>query len=568
MSIIFKPNGTLNVSVDPASLEETIEDRSIYSEQMQRCKNLRLDQMGIIQTRFGSDKLHGAARLTPIWTLIEQGGTRYAFGGSTIYQNESTSVETGLASALWSAILYNAYNDTTQQVFCLNGTDRRRIEGSSTYKWGIAAPTSAPTLAAGAKTGLTGDYNAKYTYCRKSGATVVCESDPSPAGAASVTLSDDSLSVTWTASSDSQVTHVRVYRTAADGLIYYHDQDVAVGTVTVDTNTADSALGSEVATNHDRPPAGTFVAGPYYNGTCFIVKDNLLYYCLPKQPEYWPPTYYIEVSRPQDPGQCLIIYGGTPYYLTKQKIYTIQGTGHNSFFPYPTEALCGAQGPAGAIGVYGKGLYHVGPDGLYLYSMWGDKKVSQELFEPIFKGESVGGIPAAGNLGNAWLITFHDNLYFGFPGEDDTYPSNILVFNLTNDRVTYYDYSTEFSCVAVDYENDRLLAGSSDGYVWVLEVSWSTTDNDAVIAWEVETKDYTMQTRRHFPRYVKYDVDASDDGCTATGTVLLDGVSHQTHAITGNRLTKRRLVDTGNGRRESIRISGTGPVKIYAVEAE
>jgi hypothetical protein len=206
------------------------------------------------------------------------------------------------------------------------------------YEWGIAAPTTIPTIIAGASTGLTGDYNVKYTYCRKESTTVVSESNPSDAAAAAVTLANQSLSVTWTASTDSQVTHVRIYRTAAGGGTYYHDQDVAIGTTTLDTTTADGSLGSEVLTTHNRPPLGTVTAGPTYNGTCFIIKDNLLYYSLPKQPEYWPTLYYIEVSPPQFPLQAIVFYNSQPYVLTKHKIYYIQGTGHNSFFPFPLDS--------------------------------------------------------------------------------------------------------------------------------------------------------------------------------------------------------------------------------------
>ena len=150
---------------------------------MQRCKNMRLDQDGKAIVRDGSSKLNsGNAIGTPIWRIIEQAGTRYSFASTIIYEDES-SIETGLTSAMWSAILYNSFSSTTQNVFALNGTDRKRIEGSNVYEWGIAAPTVAPTIAVGALTGLTGDYNARYTYLRKEGTTVVSESNPSPAAA-------------------------------------------------------------------------------------------------------------------------------------------------------------------------------------------------------------------------------------------------------------------------------------------------------------------------------------------------------------------------------------------------
>ena len=44
----------------------------------------------------------------------------------------------GIASA------YNAYNVATQNIFALNGTDRKRIVGSDVFEWGIDPPAAAP----------------------------------------------------------------------------------------------------------------------------------------------------------------------------------------------------------------------------------------------------------------------------------------------------------------------------------------------------------------------------------------------------------------------------------------
>lgn len=570
MSLIFKPNGTLDIATDPSDLKQetgtvlTGDSGKITSYTMARCKNLRLDRMGMARTRLGMGAINATA-ISAIRRIVEHGGTRYSFAGTQIYSNES-SIATEKASTDWQAILYNAYNDTTQDIFALNGSDRIRIEGGAVYNWGIAAPDTAPTIATGASTGLTGDYNAKYTYCRKSGSTVICESDPSDAGTA-VTLANGSLSITWTASSDSQVTHVRIYRTLTDGGTYYHDQDVAIGTTTLDSTTADASLGGEVATDHDRPPSGSYVAGPNYNGTCFIAFNNLLYYCLPKQPEYWPQTYYIEVSPPQFPIQCVVFYDGQPYCLTKHQIYHIQGTGHESFFPYDMKAVTGAVNANAAVAITGRGIAHVGTDGIYLYSSGLDKNVTQNSFDPIFHGESVGGIPAISSLANCWLFHYRNELWFGYASEGYAYPRNVLVLNLDSNRATYYSYDVEILTMHHDKTNDQLLAGCSDGYIRKMETG--NLDDGAAISWEVQSKDYQLQTRAHFPRWIKYDVDASDPSCTATASLLMDGTVHQEHSLTGNnRDVKKRLVKTGNGQKLAFRVSGTGPVTIYAIEGE
>ena len=565
--IFWKPSGNLDIATDPSDLPQTADNNSIYSEALTRCKNLRTDQKGVLKLRDGSSKLNTSA-INSINLLIEQGGNRYAFGGTVIYRDE-TSIATGLTGAQWSGIKYNQFNDTTQQIFALNGTDRKRINGTTVAEWGITAPTAVATLTTSG-TGLTGTYLVKYTYCRKVGSVVVSESNPSDASASQV-LANQGLSITWTASSDSQVTHVRIYRTLNAGTSYFLDQDVAIGTVTVVSTTADGSLGSAVETDHDRPPLGSFVIGPMFDGTCFIIKDNLLYYCKPKQPEYWPALYFVEVGTPHFPGKTAVIYNGQVYTLTVNEIYNVIGTGNGTFLPVPMKARTGAQGIFGAVSVHGFGIFHTGPDGVYLFSNGEDRNYTDSMFSPIFRGETVNGIPGVSTMDTAWLLVYGKYLYFGYASSGNDYPANVLAVNLDTGRVAYYIYNdgsnVQIRCVAIDDTNKRIIVGDNTGYVRVIENKSVTTDSSTVVSWEAQSKDYTLQTRAHFPRWNKYDVDASS-ATTCTGYLLLDGVIHATHTITGNRNVRRRLVEEGNGERCGIRISGSGPVSIYAVESE
>ena len=232
MSVIFQPSGILDIAQDASDLPESSDGRNISSDGVVLRKNLRVNQRGQAKTRDGSTKLNSTALgQTAIYWIEEQSGTRYTFAGTVIYENES-SIKTGLTSAQWSAIQYNSYNDTVNNIFALNGTDRQRIESSTAYEWGLAAPTTAPTLIAGptAEDGLTGSYNAKYTYLRKVSGVVVAESNPSPAADLHIALSGNTLIVGVTSPSDSQVTHIRLYRTTPDGALYYQDQDTTADT--------------------------------------------------------------------------------------------------------------------------------------------------------------------------------------------------------------------------------------------------------------------------------------------------------------------------------------------------
>lgn len=628
MSILFSPNGSLDVAKDPSDLPESGDGQNLISGAMVRCKNLRINQQGIAKTRDGSAKLNDSTIGSVNWLEV-QAGVRYAFAETAIYRDEG-SIATGLTDAQWSALQYNSFNDTAQQVFATNGTDRKRIDGANVYEWGIDAPTTVPVLFSGAGKGLTGEYNVKYTYVRKVGSTVVTESNPSPAGVSKV-LADQSLAVTVAQPKDTQVTHIRLYRTTAGGSTYSFAQEVPVGHYTYgysfdwestdgyvagtgykfttsdtphgtentftweerfldltstqnetiytvpfgdfDSTLVDGDLGDLVETDHDRIPIGaTFVFGPAYDGTCFALVGNLLYYCKPKQPEYWPGTYYVEVSAPQFPMKAGVFHNGQPYVLTKNDIYYVQGTGNGTFFPLPMRSKTGAQGLRGGLPIAGKGIYHTGPDGIYLFASGSDVKITEDALEPLFRGETVQGMPGVSDkLATAWLQRFGNHLYLGYTSSGHDYPTNILVVNLDTNRISYFTYddgeAIEVRCIAVDESNSRLLIGDGAGFVRVIESTSYTDDSGEPISWEVQSKDYTLQTRPHFPRWVKYDVDASEaDSCT--GSFILGDAIHHSHSIADSRNTRRRLVDTGNGNRAAIRISGTGPVSIYAAEAE
>lgn len=338
-----------------------------------------------------------------------------------------------------------------------------------------------------------------------------------------------------------------------------------------DTTTTDGNLGAEVDTDRNRPPLGSFCFGPAYDGTCFILKDNRLYYCKPKRPEEWPALYYVEVGSRQLPLKTGLFYNGQPYIANTERLWHIQGTGAGVFNPIPMNSKTGAQSINGAAAVTGKGIYHTGPDGIYLYSNGIDTKITEDTLEPIFRGETVEGLPGVNNMANTWLFAKRNYLYFGYPASGQTYGANVIVLNLQTGKLNYYLYNdganVEIRAITWDSTNKRILVGDNTGYVRVIESPSNSDDSGTAISWEIQSKDFTLPTRAHFPRFVKYDVDASS-ATSVTGTLLLDGVSHQTHTITGDRITKRRLVGTGNGNKAALRISGSGPATVHTAEFE
>jgi len=105
---------------------------------------------------------------------------------------------------------------TNDTLFMGNGTDMRKFKsGSSTTKWGIAAPAAAPTIGT-TSTGISAfsGWYYVYTYCNSSTGH---ESSASPLSVCTGIVSNKSVQVTVVASADVQVDQIRVYRTTDGG---------------------------------------------------------------------------------------------------------------------------------------------------------------------------------------------------------------------------------------------------------------------------------------------------------------------------------------------------------------
>ena len=93
MSVLFKPNGTLDVTTDPSELkEESGGDKfNTISFAMKRCKNFRLDEPGVIRTRDGSTILNTVVNET-FDLLIVREGVRYIFTTTPTYYRDEVAI--------------------------------------------------------------------------------------------------------------------------------------------------------------------------------------------------------------------------------------------------------------------------------------------------------------------------------------------------------------------------------------------------------------------------------------------------------------------------------------------
>ena len=145
----------------------------------------------------------------------------------------------------------------------INGAStQKKFDGTNYHDVGLAAPSTAATAAAGASTGLTGNYSYKITFVIESSGVRVYESDPS-AASNDVTLADQDAALTSIpVSGDARINARYIYRTEAGGAKWYYVGKISNNTATTYTDSlADSSLGDEVEYTHGQPATAEISRG-------------------------------------------------------------------------------------------------------------------------------------------------------------------------------------------------------------------------------------------------------------------------------------------------------------------
>lgn len=229
-----------------------------------------------------------------------------------------------------------------------NGTDMRKYSsGTSTTKWGIAAPAGAPTIGT-TGTGISAfsGWYYVYTYCNSSTGH---ESSASPLSACTGIVSNKTITVAVTASADGQVDQIRVYRTTDGGSTDPTLMREITGspftntTQTVNDTTADTSLSTRTApgfTTNDTPTASSKLCTDATGGRIFTAANATTYFSAQEElpangvpQECFPSglsgnnfTWPGEVQAQATQADGVAIF-------TRGKIWKIAGNLRNNFIP-------------------------------------------------------------------------------------------------------------------------------------------------------------------------------------------------------------------------------------------
>jgi hypothetical protein len=161
-----------------------------------------------------------------------------------------------------------------------NDSDTKKWDGTTSWKWGVVAPATAPTISFSAGS-LSPKSGYKYVYCYKN-STTGSLSTASPVSASTLAATNKNFTIQGASSADSQVDKVEIYRTADGGSVYYYLTTVNNGgTWSYTDSNPDSALNTfKVAPQNnlnDPPPSGISVSC-FHLGRMWVAAGNKLYF--------------------------------------------------------------------------------------------------------------------------------------------------------------------------------------------------------------------------------------------------------------------------------------------------
>lgn len=532
-------------------------------------------QYGALVLRLGKTALYSSALADAVVRQLGRiSPTRYQIAGRSIYR-DSVRIATNVLSAnlVTTLIPYRPLNDTKTSMFIADDTIMKRDDGTTLFQWGITAPTATPVVAIGAAGSLTGDYSVRFTYIRKVAGALVAESNPT-AASNTVTLAAKVLSVSvLTASTDAQVTHVRLYRTASGGSVYLFDQDIATGT-TASSTQADTALGTAIdLTGNAVPPVASY--GFAFNDTLFLCRDTLnphyLWFSKRFQPESFPPANFVEITNPSDPIQAGISNMGLAGVFTRLTKFRVFG---NATSGYIAQEAISKRGTPAPMAVNGSefGVLFVARDGVWVTNFVSPDTSIGDQISPLFIGQTVNDMDPINwaQANQMTASTFKRRYYLSYASGINTLPDTMAVYS--HDTRHWYFYDHPLSSLFYEEDTDQFLGGGQDGNTYILESG--TTDNGAAIALVVETKDFTgseplMQGVRKLFLYTKLDLNTQGDAVTIVLIVDDTVRGSQTVTTTGRTVRLLSFPAGAQGYRWRMRISYTGrkAVAIYGLSA-
>jgi hypothetical protein len=428
-----------------------------------------------------------------------------------------------------------------------------------------------------------GEWRFCYTYENDFG------HESNPSGFTAVTLRKQAPTVVMAASTDSQVVKCHVYGIGGvlREALRFGTRNSNGGSLIITWGVEEAQTDNiEVPDDHDPPPAGRGIAGPYF-GRILAWAGNRLYWSKVAQPTCWPGAdddaegNWVDVGQSGDDILAVTCHKRMAVIYKQRSIWRLTGDPAEAD-PEQTSANVGLLGERAIVNA-GAVDYFAAAEGIYRFNGDFEEKISTPV-DPIFKGDWVtiagdawGVIPPmTSQFASQSVMGFiNGRLYFSYPASVGNLPTTTLVYE-TDSRRWYRD-SRGFSAINYEGQGQSFVAavGTVGGAPYganLYEIEQGTTDAGVPIPvlWQSAFSDQGLPNNRKVYADLVVDIKSAQ---ALTVQMVYDNFAVETAgtAQSTDRTTATfRLGVGGEGRRAlnaAVRISGdvTSETVIYGV---
>ena len=314
-----------------------------------------------------------------------------------------------------------------------------------------------------------GNYYFKVTYVDEDG----YESNGSDASAVMASLADtsDGIKINVSVSDDDKVTKKRIYRTSVGGAIYYYDDEIANATETHSSIKADTALGTELHTNHNAPPTGAQLISKRGN-RLWLGKDDDLVISQLSDVEYFPPAWFMKTGNRHKIKGMTKQLNALPIF-TENSIERLIGTDEDNFEFRNAFSEKGCCAPRSLV-ICDNLLIYLSYDGIYYFDGTTSDIFNQRLNKYI-----------RDNINRSLIhlscaTYFNDRYMLSYPKKPSEVPNETIVIDMKSKAMSVYSYG--FSCFNKWDKGELRLFGGSNTEGQVYELETVTTDKTLPIA--------------------------------------------------------------------------------------